>query len=428
MQQIKDMEFSGERPLFASHDLQLDNVVIHAGESALKECSNIIAIGCRFEGKYPFWHVDGFTIKNSLFTEGGRAALWYSQNLVMTDTRVEAPKMFREMDGIRLENVQLPNAQETLWHCRNVELINVQIDHADYLFMHGENIKIRNYAQNGNYSFQYCKNVEIRNAVINSKDAFWNTENVTVYDSEINGEYLGWHSKNLRLVNCKISGTQPLCYAHDLMMENCTMADDCDLAFEYSSVQATINSSIRSVKNPRTGSITAESYGEVILDENIKAPGNCQYVPCPQRQDADESQHEICPRLSFPLRLAVKQIDGTLPADLDHALDVDERENCRKQNHAVYERRRLQCEHIIDTPSHHPQQQHLCRLAEHHAADRAGTDAEQSRKESFPEQHTRDVGFAHAQHMIQSQLGLTALHQEAVRIEQEDYREQADHN
>ena len=159
MQQIKDMEFSGERPLFASHDLQLDNVVIHAGESALKECSNIIAIGCRFEGKYPFWHVDGFTIKNSLFTEGGRAALWYSQNLVMTDTRVEAPKMFREMDGIRLENVQLPNAQETLWHCRNVELINVQIDHADYLFMHGENIKIRNYAQNGNYSFQYCKNV-----------------------------------------------------------------------------------------------------------------------------------------------------------------------------------------------------------------------------------------------------------------------------
>ena len=87
-------------------------------------------------------------------------------------------------------NVQLPNAQETLWHCRNVELINVQIDHADYLFMHGENIKIRNYAQNGNYSFQYCKNVEIRNAVINSKDAFWDTENVTVYDSEINGEYL----------------------------------------------------------------------------------------------------------------------------------------------------------------------------------------------------------------------------------------------
>jgi len=276
MEHISGKEYGGERPLFASHDLYLENVTIHAGESALKECTNIEAVGCRFEGKYPFWHVDGFVVKNCLFTEGARAALWYSRNLEMTDTLVEAPKMFREMDGIRLERVRIPDAQETLWHCRNVELKNVEVAHADYLFMHSENIRIEDYRQQGNYSFQYCKNVEIRNAVIDSKDAFWNTENVTVYDSELEGEYLGWHSKNLRLVNCKISGTQPLCYAHNLILENCTMTDDCDLAFEYSSVEASVKSPIRSVKNPRTGSITAESYGEIILDENIKAPADCK--------------------------------------------------------------------------------------------------------------------------------------------------------
>lgn len=276
MEHISGKEYGGERPLFASHDLYLENVTIHAGESALKECTNIEAVGCRFEGKYPFWHVDGFVVKNCLFTEGARAALWYSRNLEMTDTLVEAPKMFREMDGIRLEQVRIPDAQETLWHCRNVELKNVEVAHADYLFMHSENIRIEDYRQQGNYSFQYCKNVEIRNAVIDSKDAFWNTENVTVYDSELEGEYLGWHSKNLRLVNCKISGTQPLCYAHNLILENCTMADDCDLAFEYSSVEASVKSPVRSVKNPRTGSITAESYGEIILDENIKAPADCK--------------------------------------------------------------------------------------------------------------------------------------------------------
>lgn len=276
MEHISGKEYGGERPLFASHDLYLENVTIHAGESALKECTNIEAVGCRFEGKYPFWHVDGFVVKNCLFTEGARAALWYSRNLEMTDTLVEAPKMFREMDGIRLDRVRIPDAQETLWHCRNVELKNVEVAHADYLFMHSENIRIEDYRQQGNYSFQYCKNVEIRNAVIDSKDAFWNTENVTVYDSELEGEYLGWHSKNLRLVNCKISGTQPLCYAHNLILENCTMADDCDLAFEYSSVEASVKSPVRSVKNPRTGSITAESYGEIILDENIKAPADCK--------------------------------------------------------------------------------------------------------------------------------------------------------
>lgn len=50
------------------------------------------------------------------------------------------------------------------------------------------------------------------------------------------------------------------------------MADDCDLAFEYSTLQAAIDGPVRSVKNPRSGSVTAESYGEIILDGNIKAP------------------------------------------------------------------------------------------------------------------------------------------------------------
>lgn len=276
MKLIKGEEFGGERPLFASHDLKLENVTIHAGESALKECSNVEAVKCRFEGKYPFWHNNGFVVKNCLFTEGARAALWYSRDLLMTDTLVEAPKMFREMDTLKLDNVRIPNALETLWRCRNIELNNVQADNGDYILMNCENIKIDNFRLNGNYSFQYSRNVEIRNSVLNTKDAFWNTENVTVYDSVLNGEYLGWHSHNLRLVNCKISGTQPLCYAHDLVLENCTMTDDADLAFEYSTVHATINSTVHSVKNPISGSIEALGYGEIIIDQNIKAPADCK--------------------------------------------------------------------------------------------------------------------------------------------------------
>lgn len=275
MEIIKDKEFGGERPLFAARGLRLDNVTVHAGESALKAAADIEAVDCVFEGKYPFWYVDGFRIERCRFTDGARAALWYSRGLQMADTLVEAPKMFREMDGIELRRVRIPDAQETLWHCRNVVLEDVELSHADYLFMHSENIRIDRYRQQGNYSFQYCRNVEIRNAVIHSKDAFWGTEDVTVYNSEIHGEYLGWHSRRLRLVNCRISGTQPLCYATDLVMENCTMDADCDLAFECSTLQATICSRITSVKNPRSGSIKAEGYGEIIIDKNLKAPGDC---------------------------------------------------------------------------------------------------------------------------------------------------------
>lgn len=268
---IKDKEFGGERPLFGEKNICLENVTIHAGESALKCCMDVEAIGCRFEGKYPFWHVDGFQIKDCLFTPGARAALWYSRNLVMVDTQVDAPKMFREMDGIVLRNVNIPDAQETLWHCANVDIKDVKVEHADYLFMHSHDIKIENWHQDGNYSFQYCRNVEIRNAVINSKDAFWGTENVTIYDSEINGEYLGWHSRRLKLVRCKISGTQPLCYARDLILEDCEFAADCDLAFEDSEVNAKILSHVTSIKNPEKGFIQVKSVGEIIIDDHSKA-------------------------------------------------------------------------------------------------------------------------------------------------------------
>lgn len=275
MKTISDRTYGGERPLFASHDLRLERVVIEPGESALKECRNIEAVACEFRGKYPFWHVDGFAVRDCLFREGARAALWYSRNLTMTDTRVEAPKMFREMEHLRLERVCIPDAQETLWHCRDAVLREVEVDGADYLFLHSERIDIAHYRHRGNYSFQYCRNVVIRNASIDSKDAFWNTEDVTVCDSELRGEYLGWHSKRLRLVNCRISGTQPLCYATDLVLENCTLDGDCDRAFEYSTVEATIRGSVRSVTNPRSGSITADGYGEILLDDHIKAPADC---------------------------------------------------------------------------------------------------------------------------------------------------------
>lgn len=278
MEIIKNKEFGGERPLFASHDLVLENVTIHAGESALKECSNIQAYNCRFEGKYPFWHVDGFVIKNCLFTEGARAALWYSDNLEMSDTIVNAPKMFREMRHLSLDNVKIPDAQETMWHVHDVKINNVEVSHADYLFMHSSDIEISNYRQQGNYSFQYCTNVVIRNAEIDSKDAFWMTDNVTLIDCKLTGEYLGWHSHNLKLIRCHISGTQPLCYCHNLVMEDCTMASDCDLAFEESELNAKIIGDITSIKNPTTGRIEADKIGEIIVDKNIKLPADCQII------------------------------------------------------------------------------------------------------------------------------------------------------
>ncbi len=279
MNKIEHTSFSGERPLFNNHDLTLENVNIGLGESALKECSNINAYNSCFKGKYPFWHVNIFTIKNCVFEETARAALWYSRNLIMQDTLVKAPKMFRKMQNLTLRNIKLTDAQETLWDCESIVIDNCDVNNGDYIFMNSKNISIKKLTLQGNYSFQGCKNVVIINSTLSSKDAFWESENITVIDSVIDGEYLGWHSQNLHLINCKISGSQPLCYAHNLTLENCTFDKDANLAFEYcDNINATVIGSIHSIKNPISGVIRVKSIGNLILDANQKAPASCKII------------------------------------------------------------------------------------------------------------------------------------------------------
>lgn len=275
MTRAENQTFDGERPFYNLDGLELKNVTIGVGESALKETNNIVADGCTFEGRYPFWCNKGVKINNCKFGDDARAALWYSQDTVIENTVFDSPKAIREMDRVKLKNVKVNNAIEYLWFCRGVEVEDTEILNGDYLFLHSENIKCKNFKFQGKYSFQYCKNIEIEDSILDTKDAFWMTENVTLKRCVVKGEYLAWYCKNLTLIDCQISGTQPLCYAENLRMENCTMGADADLAFEYSSVNATIKGNITSVKNPTTGMIVADSIGEIILDENIRKPGDC---------------------------------------------------------------------------------------------------------------------------------------------------------
>ncbi|CDC18155.1 putative uncharacterized protein [Clostridium sp. CAG:306] len=120
----------------------------------------------------------------------------------------------------------------------------------------------------GKYSFQYMKNLHISNSNLDTKDAFWHSKNIVVENSIVKGEYLGWFSDNLTLINCKIIGTQPLCYCKNLKLINCTM-ENTDLAFEYSDVEADIKGSIDSVKNPKSGKITADSIGNIVLEDSV---------------------------------------------------------------------------------------------------------------------------------------------------------------
>lgn len=206
----------------------------------------------------------------------GRAGVWYTNNISVCDSIVEAPKNFRRCDGLSLVNVTFPNAQETLWNCNNVEINNVTAK-GDYFGMNTNNLKINKFSLVGNYSFDGCKNVEVHDSKLISKDAFWNTENVTVYDSFITGEYLGWNAKNLTLINCTIESLQGLCYIDNLVMKNCKLINT-TLAFEYSSVDADICSKVDSIINPSGGTIRAKEIGELIIEKDKVDPEKTKII------------------------------------------------------------------------------------------------------------------------------------------------------
>ena len=258
MTTIKDQYFSGERPLYASRDLQLSNVTIGEGESGLKESRGVEAVGCRFEGKYVIWECEDVECRNCCFAASDRAPLWYDRNLRMYGCLIDAPKAFREIDGLTIGNVRMSDGTEAFWRCRGGQISGLRMENGSYPFFQSENLRIHQLRLVGKYAFQYARHIEIRNAVLDTKDAFWESKDCVVYDSELKGEYLGWYARNLRLVRCHISGTQPLCYCRNLVLEDCTFAPDADLAFKYSSVRATIIGKVTSVKNPLPGSTICE--------------------------------------------------------------------------------------------------------------------------------------------------------------------------
>ena len=265
-QEILGGRFTGERALFHVKDLSIKDAIFDDGESPLKESQNIELLGCMFKWKYPLWYCKHLVAKECKWFDMARAGVWYTDDLYVENAMIEAPKNFRRCKDIVLKNVDFFHAEETMWNCNHVKLMNVTAK-GDYFAMNSNDMYISDFKLDGNYSFDGCKNVEIHNATLLSKDAFWNSENITVYDSFISGEYLGWNAKNLTLINCTIESLQGMCYIDNLVMKNCKLLNT-TLAFEYSSVEAEIAGGIDSVMNPTSGTIKAEYIKELIMEKD----------------------------------------------------------------------------------------------------------------------------------------------------------------
>lgn len=267
---IENKTFDLERSLYNIKDTTIDHCLFQGpndGESVLKECHNIIVKNTNFSLRYPIWHNEKFVLDNITMDSLTRAPLWYSNDGIITNSKIEGIKCLRECKNVNISDSFI-SSPEFGWKCSDISLEGVDIT-SEYLFFESKDLTLNRVLMKGKYSFQYVNNMEICDSNLDTKDAFWHSNNVVVKNSTIKGEYLGWFSNNLTLIDCKIIGTQPLCYCNNLKMYNCTM-EEADFAFEYSECDCDIVGSVISVKNPLSGKITLDSVGEIIRDNPAK--------------------------------------------------------------------------------------------------------------------------------------------------------------
>ena len=266
MQTIKNRTFDEERALYAARALYVQDCTFDGpadGESAFKECSDITADHCFFNLRYPFWHDTGLKIENSEMTELCRAALWYSENVEINNTKLHGIKALRECATIQMQGCDIISP-EFGWSVRGITIKDCTAE-SEYFMMRSDHLNFRDVRMKGKYSFQYITDSVFENCVFDTKDAFWHAKNIVVRNSVVKGEYLAWYSENITFESCKIIGTQPLCYCKNLKLTGCEMVDT-DLSFERSEVEATLTARIVSIKNPLSGHIYVPEVGELIMD------------------------------------------------------------------------------------------------------------------------------------------------------------------
>ncbi len=266
MKTITNKTFDNERALYDSHDILVRDCTFDGpadGESAFKECSDIVVEHCFFNLRYPFWHDKGLKVADCEMTGLCRAALWYSENVKIENSKLHGIKALRECGDIRMHGCDIISS-EFGWSVRGIIMEDCTVQ-SEYFMMRSERLNFRNVRMKGKYSFQYITDSVFENCVFDTKDAFWHARNIVVRNSVVKGEYLAWYSENITFEKCKIVGTQPLCYCKNLKLIDCEMVDT-DLSFERSDVEATLTAPIVSIKNPLSGHIYVPEVGELIMD------------------------------------------------------------------------------------------------------------------------------------------------------------------
>ena len=266
---IQNIQTGQERAFYGSKNVHFKNITIDGIEqleSAFKECRNITVEETNIVLKYCVWHCHNITLYKTVIDVNSRASIWYCENIEIINCKLNGVKACRNCSNLTLKDCII-NSDDFGWKAEGVKIINCKISGVTPL-LDSSNVTVDGAEFTAKYIFQYSDNIKMTNTTIDTKDCFWHAKNVYCKNVKFVGEYLAWYSENCVFENCEINSIQPLCYCKKLKLINCTMPN-CNLAFEYSDVDADIKGHVDSIRNVLSGKIVVDSLGEYVQDEHV---------------------------------------------------------------------------------------------------------------------------------------------------------------
>lgn len=150
MNTIVNRTFDEERALYGAENLSVVNCSFDGpadGESALKECRNIEVQNSYFNLRYPFWHDEIIAIQGSELTDACRAALWYSKNITIADTKLHGIKALRECDTVKMQDCSVISP-EFGWSVQNLWMADCTVQ-SEYFMMRSAHLQFQNVQMRG---------------------------------------------------------------------------------------------------------------------------------------------------------------------------------------------------------------------------------------------------------------------------------------
>ena len=141
MKIYENMSFDEERALYGSDGVCVRNCRFDGerdGESAFKESRDVIAENSYFNLRYPFWHDDGVTVDCCELTPLCRAALWYSTDIKVKNSKLHGIKALRECADIEISNCDI-SSLEFGWFSKDIKIRDTHAE-GEYFMLRSERL------------------------------------------------------------------------------------------------------------------------------------------------------------------------------------------------------------------------------------------------------------------------------------------------